>query len=160
MEQSKKTRILALNGMIAALYVALCLVVAPVASGAIQFRISEGLNHLVVFNKKLMWGVLAGVIIFNGLFSTLPDVVFGGGQTFLALGATALISKKVPSIKTRMVWNTVFFTVSMCLIALMLKITLDLPFWPTYGTTALSEFIIMTLSAPVMYAVGKKVNLN
>lgn len=160
MEQSQKTRILAMNGIIAALYVALCIVVAPVASGAIQFRISEGLNHLVVFNKKLMWGVLAGVIIYNGLFSTLPDVIFGGGQTFLALGSTALISRVVPSIKMRMFWNTVFFTVSMFMIALMLQLTLALPFWPTYGTTALSELIIMTISAPVMYAVGKKVNLN
>lgn len=160
MEQSNKTRMLALNGIVAALYVALCIVVAPVASGAIQFRIAEGLNHLVVFNKKLMWGVLAGVIIFNALFSTLPDIIFGGGQTFLALGATALISKWVPNIKMRMVWNTLFFTISMFMIAWMLKITLGLPFWPTYGTTALSELIIMTLSAPVMYIVGQKVKLN
>ncbi|QIL45720.1 QueT transporter family protein [Vagococcus coleopterorum] len=160
MTQTEKTRTLAMNGIVAAIYVALCIVVAPVASGAIQFRVAEGLNHLVVFNKKLMWGVLAGVIIFNALYSTLPDIIFGGGQTFLALGATALISKYVKDVKMRMVWNTVFFTVSMFMIAWMLNITFDLPFWPTYGTTALSELIIMTISAPVMYLVGKKVKLN
>lgn len=160
MEQTKKTRMLALNGIVAALYVALCLVVAPVASGAIQFRVSEGLNHLVVFNKKLMWGVLAGVIIYNGLFSSPLDVLFGGGQTFLALGATALISRFVTSIKMRMVWNVVFFTISMFMIAIMLKLTIGLPFWATYGTTALSEFIIMTLSAPVMFIIGQKINFK
>jgi uncharacterized membrane protein len=46
----------------------------------------------------------------------------------------------------------------MFLIALMLNITLDLPFWPTYGTTALSELIIMTISAPVMYYINSKLH--
>jgi uncharacterized membrane protein len=57
-----------------------------------------------------------------------------------------------------MVLNTLFFTASMFLIALMLNITLDLPFWPTYGTTALSELIIMTISAPVMYYINSKLH--
>ena len=56
---NQRLRVVVANGLIMALYVAVTVLVAPVASGAIQFRVSEGLNHLVVFNRKLMWGVLA-----------------------------------------------------------------------------------------------------
>lgn len=43
--------------------------VSPIAQGPIQFRISESLNHIVVFNRKLMWGVVMGVVMFNLFFS-------------------------------------------------------------------------------------------
>lgn len=148
--------------MIAALYIALTLAVSPVAQGAIQFRISEGLNHLVVFNRKLRWGVLAGVVLFNLFFAEfgLVDVLFGGGQTFIALSLSALMHRYIKSVPKRLVLNIVFFTVSMILIALMLTMMLGLPFWMTYATTALSELLIMSLSAPIMYGVNKVLKLE
>ena len=94
-------RTLLANALIMGLYVVLSLVL-PVSSGAIQFRLSESLNHLVVFNRKFMWGVLGGVLLFNLFFGYgILDVVFGGAQTFLALAASALLQKKVKNIKTR-----------------------------------------------------------
>lgn len=159
---TSKTKKLVLNGMIAALYIALTLAVSPVAQGAIQFRISEGLNHLVVFNRKLRWGVLAGVVLFNLFFAEfgLVDVLFGGGQTFIALSLSALMHRYIKSVPKRLVLNIVFFTVSMFLIALMLTMMLGLPFWMTYATTALSELLIMSLSAPIMYGVNKVLKLE
>ncbi len=157
---SGKLRVLTANAIVMGLYVVLCFIL-PFQSGAIQFRLSESLNHLVVFNKKLRWGVLGGVLIYNLFFGFGPlDVIFGGLQTFLALSLTALLEKKVPSVKMRLGLNVVFFTVSMFLIALMLYLTGDLPFWPTYATTALSEAIIMTISAPVMYIVDRSVHFE
>ena len=44
----------------------------------------------------------------------------------------------------------------MFLIAIMLHLTLALPFWATFGTTALSELIIMTITAPIMYIVNTR----
>ncbi|EST89762.1 MULTISPECIES: QueT transporter family protein [Vagococcus] len=159
---TSKTKNLVLNGMIAALYIALTLAVSPVAQGAIQFRISEGLNHLVVFNRKLRWGVLAGVVLFNLFFAEfgLVDVLFGGGQTFIALSLSALMHRYIKSVPKRLVLNIVFFTVSMILIALMLTMMLGLPFWMTYATTALSELLIMSLSAPIMYGINKVLKLE
>ena len=159
---TSKTKNLVLNGMIAALYIALTLAVSPVAQGAIQFRISEGLNHLVVFNRKLRWGVLAGVVLFNLFFAEfgLVDVLFGGGQTFIALSLSVLMHRYIKSVPKRLVLNIVFFTVSMFLIALMLTMMLGLPFWMTYATTALSELLIMSLSAPIMYGVNKVLKLE
>lgn len=155
----KTTKEIALNAIIAALYVGLCFI-GP-ASGAIQFRVSEALNHVVVFNRKLIWGVLLGVVIFNQFFGYgLTDTLFGGGQTLLALLLTASLQNIVKNTKIRLVLNVIFFTVSMFLIAIMLNLTAKAPFWPTYGTLALSEGIIMSISAPVMYFVNEKVHFE
>lgn len=159
---NQRLRVVVANGLIMALYVAVTVLVAPVASGAIQFRVSEGLNHLVVFNRKLMWGVFGGVVLYNLFFGMgILDVVFGGGQTLLALSATALLQKKVPNVFVRfLALNTIFFSLSMVLIAIMLHLTLALPFWATFGTTALSELIIMTITAPIMYIVNTGVRFD
>lgn len=158
---NQRLRVVAANGIIMALYVAVTVLVAPVASGAIQFRISEGLNHLVVFNRKLMWGVVGGVVVYNLFFGMgILDVVFGGFGSFLALGSTALVHKKIPNVLLRLAFNTIVFSLSMFLIAIMLNITLALPFWPTFATTALSEFIVMTITAPVMYIINRAVRFD
>lgn len=158
---NQRLRVVAANGIIMALYVAVTVLVSPVASGAIQFRISEGLNHLVVFNRKLMWGVVGGVVVYNMFFGMgILDVVFGGFGSFLALGATALVYKKIPNVFVRLAFNTIVFPLSMFLIAIMLNITLALPFWPTFATTALSEFIVMTITAPVMYIINRAVRFD
>lgn len=159
-QQKNGVKTLAANAIVMALYIVLSLVL-PFSSGAIQFRLSESLNHLVVFNRKLLWGVLGGVIVYNLLFGFGPlDVLFGGGQTLLALVLTASLQKFVPNIKVRLALNTLFFTASMFLIAIMLTITAELPFWMTFGTTALSELIIMSISAPVMYWINKTVRFD
>ena len=159
-KNSNGVKVIAANAIIMGLYVVLSLVL-PFSSGAIQFRLSESLNHLVVFNRKLLWGVFGGVIIYNLFFVFgILDVVFGGGQTLLALLLTASLHKIVPNIKARLALNVLFFTASMFMIALMLMMTADLPFWPTFATTALSEFIIMTISAPVMYWINKTVDFE
>lgn len=156
---STKTKAVTLNAFIAALYVVLCFI-GP-ASGAIQFRVSEALNHVVVFNRKLLWGVFLGCIIFNQFFGYgITDTLFGGGQTLLALLLTASIQNVVKNVKVRLVLNSLFFTASMFLIAIMLNLTAQAPFWPTYGTLALSEAIIMGISAPVMYFVNEKVHFE
>ncbi|MGQ4819234.1 QueT transporter family protein, partial [Enterococcus faecium] len=50
--------VIVVNGIMMALYLALTILVAPVSSVPVQFRISESMNHLVVFNRKLLWGVI------------------------------------------------------------------------------------------------------
>ncbi len=159
-KEKNSIKTLVANAIIMGLYIVLSLIL-PFSSGAIQFRLSESLNHLAVFNRKLLWGVFGGVIIYNLLFGFGPlDVIFGGGQTLLALLLTASLQNIIPSVKKRLVLNIAFFTFSMFLIAIMLSLTADLPFWPTYATTALSEFIILTISAPVMYWINQTVRFD
>lgn len=147
--QADRTKILVLNGIIAAIYVVVSFLISPIAQGPFQFRISECLNHSVVYDKRLRWGVLGGVFLYNLMFSSfgILDVVFGTAQTFLALTATAMLDPKKVSTNWRLFWNTVFFTVSMALIAWMLHITIKVPFWITYATTAFGEAVVMGISA-------------
>ncbi len=161
------TQAIIFNGLLAALYVVITLVVAPVAQGPIQFRISESLNHVVVFNKKLIWGVFGGVVMFNLFFSTggLLDVLFGGGQTLVALCLTAYSEKWIKDVKKRMAFNVLVFSISMVLIAVMISIISNQAigsafFWGIYGSLFLSEFIIMSVSAPMIYYVNRFVKFD
>lgn len=159
-KRSSNVKVLAVNAIVAALYVALSLI-TPFSAGPIQFRVSESLNHLVVFNRKYLWGVFLGVVIYNALFGYgILDVLFGGAQTLLALSLTSFLQNKVKDKKVLLGLNIAFFTFSMFLIAIMLMITANLPFWPTYLTTALSELIIMSISAPLMYWLNNSVNFD
>lgn len=156
-----KVKLIVTNGIIMALYLTLTILVAPVSSGPVQFRISESLNHLVVFNRKLMWGVLGGVIVYNLFFGFgAMDALYGGFQSFLALGLTALLQNRVPNVKLRLVLNTLFFTVTMCIIAFMLAPEGGSSFWGNYATLALSEAIVMTISAPIMYWINQAVHFD
>lgn len=65
-----KIRTLVINAVIASLYVVVTSLLAFMSFGAIQFRIAEMLNHLAVFNKKYIIGIVGGVLISN-LFSQL-----------------------------------------------------------------------------------------
>lgn len=164
MHHQSKVRVLVINALVAAAYIVLSIGPAAMsmASGAIQFRISEGLNHLVVFNKKYIWGVVAGVLIFNTFFSSLGllDFFFGGGQSLLGLLLVGTLAPRLSKQWQRYALNILVMTVSMALIAAELHIGLKLPFWPTYATTALSEAIIMVITAPIMAAVDRAVHFD
>ncbi|MBO0469747.1 QueT transporter family protein [Enterococcus sp. DIV0242_7C1] len=158
---NSKVKVITMNSIVMALYLALTLLVAPVSSGPIQFRISESLNHLVVFNRKLMWGVLGGVIVYNFFFGFgAIDALYGGMQSFISLGLTALLYKKVPNVMLRLALNTVFFTATMCIIAYMLAPQGGAAFWGNYATLALSEFVTMAVAAPIMYWINKSVHFE
>ena len=165
MSQQRHLRVWIINGLVAALYLVLSIVpgVFNLANGMIQFRLSEALNHLIVFNKKYIWGVVIGVLIFDAIpqfGGNLLNVVFGGGQSLIFLWLSTMIMPKLKKTWQKMALTTGMMTISMCLIALMLHITAQLPFWYTYLTTAISELVIMAITAPIMYYVDKVVHFN
>ena len=70
--------------VIAAVYVVLCLALAPFSYGAVQVRIAEALCLLPVFGAEYIVGVTMGCFLANLLGSTVIDVVFGTLATLLA----------------------------------------------------------------------------
>ncbi|MDK1728641.1 QueT transporter family protein [Dellaglioa algida] len=162
MTKNNRVNQVIINGLIAALYIVLAVVpgIFSMASGAIQFRLSEGLNHLVLFNKKYIWGVSLGVILFNLFYSSPLDVLFGGAQTIMGLLIVIFVSPRFKEMWQKMLLNIVVFSFTMFLIAIMLNMTANLPFWPTYGTTALSEFVIMTITAPLMIVLDRAIHFD
>lgn len=153
---------LATSGIIAALYVAVTFLIAPFGFTNIQFRFSEMFNHLVVFNKKYIIGIALGVFVANLLFSELGpiDLVFGVGQSVIALSITIFSAKFISGLYKRMLFNTLVFTVTMFLIAWELNIVLELPFLLTWLFVAVGEFVVMMVGIPVMIALNKRINLE
>ena len=86
------TRQIALNGIVAGLYAAITILTASFAYGNIQFRISEALMMLLLFEPTL--GLTIGCLIAN-LFSTVSvlDIVIGTAATLLACLLTTRIKK-------------------------------------------------------------------
>ncbi|MBO1911359.1 QueT transporter family protein [Sporosarcina sp. 6E9] len=160
-------RTMATSGVIAALYVAVTFLIVPFGFMLVQFRVSEIFNHLVVFNKKYIFGIVIGVLVANFLFSPiLVDVVFGVFHSLLALSITIISAKFIKGIIKRMLVNTAVFTILMIIIAYQLKIFADIPdyngipFLSVYLILALGEFIIMAIGVPIMYALNKRLDFK
>ncbi len=156
-----KVKFLAASGIIAALYIAVTMLVAPFGFTEVQFRVSEIFNHLVAFNPRFAVGIIMGVFISN-LFSPLGayDLVFGVGQTMITLGLLIVICKFVQNIWARLIINTFLFTCTMFIIAFELNLALELPFLWTWLTVAAGEFVVLAVGAPIMYMLNKRLNFK
>ena len=157
-----KVKFLATSAIIAALYIAVTMLVAPISFGQVQFRIAELFNHLIVFNPRYMLGVVIGVFISNFLLSSIGpiDLIFGVGHTIITLGILIFICKFVKNIWARLIINTFLFTFTMFIIAAQLHIVLEFPFWETWAFVAFGEFIVLAISAPIMHALNKRLNFK
>ena len=79
------------GALIAALYAALTIFLAPISFGSIQFRLSEVLTVLPFIMPEAVPGLTIGCLLANWLGgSTIFDIIFGTIATFLA----ALITSK------------------------------------------------------------------
>lgn len=150
------------NGILAALYIAVSALIQPFGFTNVQFRISEMFNHLVVFNKKSIYGIVLGVFLTNLFFSPMVayDLVFGVGQSVLALLATIISMRFIKGVWARMIFNTVIFTITMFMIAIELHLALGFPFLLTWLTCAAGEFVVMAIGIPVMYWINKRVQFQ
>ena len=77
MNQNSSVRKLARCGVVAAIYVVLCLALQPLSYGAVQVRVAEALCLLPVFGTEYILGVVLGCFLANLLGSTIVDVIFG-----------------------------------------------------------------------------------
>ena len=82
--QNSSVRKLARCGLVAAIYVVLCLALQPLSYGAVQVRVAEALCLLPVFGTEYILGVVLGCFLANLLGSTIVDVIFGTLATLLA----------------------------------------------------------------------------
>lgn len=155
-------RTLVVNGVLAALYIAVSMLIQPFGFTQIQFRVSEMFNHLIVFNKKYIFGIVLGVFLTNLLFSPMKayDLIFGVGQSIIALTITIICCRFIKNIWARMIVNTLVFTFTMFLIALELHLAFGLPFMFTWLTTAIGEFVVMAIGIPIMISLNKRINFK
>ena len=81
--------------MIAALYTAVSLALAPLSYNAVQVRVAEALTLLPVFTPDAIIGVTLGCFLTNLLGSTPVDAVFGT----LATLAAALVTWRLRGVR-------------------------------------------------------------
>jgi uncharacterized membrane protein len=157
-----KVQGIVVNGIIAAMYIAVSALIQPFGFTQVQFRVSEMFNHLIVFNKKYIYGIILGVFLTNLFFSPMKayDLIFGVGQSLIALLITIACARFIKGIWARMIVNTLVFTFTMFLIALELHLAFDLPFMFTWLTTAVGEFVVMAIGMPIMYVINKRVRFD
>lgn len=83
-QNNRKLYGLAQGAMIAAIYVVLTILFAPISFGTVQFRISEALCILPFFTPAAVPGLFVGCLLSNLLCGAMPlDVVFGSLATLI-----------------------------------------------------------------------------
>lgn len=162
------TQSLVRGALITALYIVLTFLVAPVAFGPIQFRISEVVNFLGLYNKRYIYSITLGVLFVNFYSYGIVDMIVGGTSTFIFLCLAKrlghLISSgfKHSSIDPMIINYIVLiivFSLSMFTIAGMLVLLgVEAAFWPVYISLAISQAVVMAIGAFIIYPLSKRID--
>jgi len=92
MKNYRNTRWLTLGAAIAALYVVLTLVFAPISFGPMQVRIAEALTILPLFTSAAVPGLFVGCVLANIMGGgVVLDVIFGSLATLIGAGVGYLL---------------------------------------------------------------------
>lgn len=95
--KNKNTAFLTQAAMIAAIYVVLTYVFAPISFGEIQVRIAEALTILPLFTPAAVPGLFIGCIVGNMIGGALlPDIIFGSIATLIGAVCTYMLRKQKP----------------------------------------------------------------
>ena len=138
---SKETGFLVQGALIAALYVALTMMFAPISFGPVQFRISEALCILPFFTPAAIPGLFLGCLISNLLgTAVIMDVICGSLATLIgAVGSYWLRQHKYLVCLPPILANTL-------IIPWVLRYA--------YGSTDLVPFMMLTVGIGEVLAIG------
>ena len=148
------TRSVCLSAMIAALYAALTLLLAPISYGAIQCRISEAMTLLPILLPQAIPGLVIGCLVANLLSPVaIWDVIFGTLATLIAaLGTYKLRKKPLLAALCPVVANGV-------IVGVMLAVFYALPLWMTMLEVAVGEAVAVALGFILLDAL-RRVDLS
>lgn len=153
------TKKLVKAALVAAIYAALTIVLAPISYGPVQFRLSEVLVLLAFIDPFYIVGLTVGCLLANILGGLgVMDIVFGTLATFLSVSAISLTSKYIKSKKLSLIiaslWPTIFNGV---IIGWMLNYVLGVPLVLTMLQVGIGEFVVVTVvGVPVFKLIQNK----
>lgn len=147
--------------VVTGVYVAVTIVLSVISFGAIQFRLAEMFNFLPLFNKRYTIAVTLGVAIAN-LASPLGivDVLFGSVSTLIVLLICRAVTKRITSLKKKMIVTTLIFAFSMFTVAGQLTFFYQAPFFFNWLIIGLGELLSMSLGGILIYLVNKRIDLT
>lgn len=153
------TKRIVITAVIAAIYTVITIAIAPFAYGNIQFRISEVLVILAIFDPLYIGGLTLGCFIANILGPNGPmDAIFGTLATFISVCFVYYTGKYIKNFKIQLIvasiWPTVFNGV---IIGWMLNILYGLPLLLSIIHVAIGEFVVISLiGVPLFLTVGSR----
>ena len=154
---TKKTREVAIVGIIAAIYCVVTLALGFISYGPIQFRVSEILMFLPLLSKEYI--VTLGCFLANviGPYG-VPDIIFGTLATLissvLVYLTPKLFGKNKYTLLIASIWPTI---INALIIGWMLYKFVGLPFALSAFEVALGEFVVITIvGLPIFKMVNNK----
>ena len=153
----QKVYLIAVNAIIAALYASLTIVIAPIAYGEIQFRVTEILVFLAFYDKRFIPGLIIGCFIANLASPMLVyDITFGTAATALAVTGIYFCGKLIKR-EAAGLFTAPFIGAAAngLLVGLALHLAFDLPYWINALYVAAGEFAVLVLGAVVFLSIGK-----
>lgn len=147
MKSDLLTKRITRTAIIAAIYDATTLAIAPFAYGSIQFRISEILVLLALFDPLYISGLTLGCLIANMLGPNgLLDIIFGTLATFISLIAIYFTGKIIKNYKLKLILSSIWPTIiNGLIIGWMLNKLYKLPLILSMGEVAIGEFVVVTI---------------
>ena len=158
---SKSTKILVRAGLISALYVVLSLITFPIASGAIQFRISEALTLLPLFFIEAVPALFVGCLLSNFITGCMVfDVLFGSLITLVASVLTYLTGRIIKNTKLSLVIGGIFPVILNALflpLIWLLAGVMEYAYWVQVGFLLISQALsVYLLGIPLGIATLRK----
>ena len=148
------TRSLCVSAVIAALYAALTLLLAPISYGNLQCRVSEAMTLLPMVFPSAIPGLFVGCLLANLLGGcTVWDIVFGSLATLIAaIGTYALRKKPLLAALCPVLSNGV-------IVGAVLSFVYGLPLWLTMLEVAIGEVGAVIIGFAMLAAL-KRVDLS
>ena len=153
------TKRLTRTAIIAAIYAVVTVAIAPLSYMGVQFRISEILVLLAVFDPLYIGGLTLGCLIANLLGPNGPlDVILGTLATFISVYAIYLTGKIVKNYRAKLliasIWPTLF---NGLIIGWMLNMLYGFPLVLSMGQVALGELVVITcIGVPLFLLAGSR----
>lgn len=147
--------------VVAALYVAVTVILAPFSFGQVQLRVSEMFNFLALYNKRYVWSLTIDCAIANlASPNGLVDVVFGSLCTFFVLVFCRWVTKNLNSMPLKIAITTILFALSMFTVAGQLTFLYQMPFMINWLYIGIGELLSMTIGGIIIYLVSQQFDLT
>ncbi|MBQ7348489.1 MAG: QueT transporter family protein [Clostridia bacterium] len=164
MSNAKFTKRLTRAGLIAALYTATSFIIAPIASGAVQIRLSEALTLLALIFPEAVPALFAGCMLSNLITGcALPDIIFGSLITFLAAALTYIAGRLIKNTAIKIFVGGIFPVVLNALLLPLIWVWCYGAGEYIYLLQALLVLVgqalsVYALGVPLYIAVNKRIN--
>lgn len=133
--EAKNTKFLVKSGIIAAIYVVLTVILGEVSYGPVQFRISEAMTILPMFETAAIPGLAVGCMLANIFGGYGPiDIIFGSLTTLIAAFLTSRIKNKYFAILPPILLNAF-------IVSIWVSKFSNTPYIINVGTIGFGEFI-------------------